>query len=103
MSRTGRWSPLGTKLVWSTRGVAVLLEEIDDNDENVWLSEVGVEESDERLPRCVEGTTVCVNALDREDHDDHDEQDGAGEQDRGDDEVEVGSGTILNGCRVSTA
>lgn len=70
-----------------------MLEEIDDDDdENVWLSDVGVGESDERLPRCVEGTTVCVDALDREDDDDDDEQDGAGKQDRG-----VGSGTALNG------
>lgn len=52
-----------------------------------------MEGSEERLLRCVEGTTVCVDVLDRED--DEDEQDGAGEQDRG--EVEVGNGTALNG------
>jgi len=68
---------------------------MDEDDENVWLSEVKVEGSDERLPRCVEGTTVCVDVLDREDDDD--EQDGAGEQDRGGGEVEFGSGTVLNG------
>jgi hypothetical protein len=78
--------------------VAVLLEDIeDDDDENVWLSEVKVEKSDERLPRCVKGTTVWVDVVDKEDDDDDDddEQDGAGEQDRGD--VEVDSGTVLNG------
>ena len=76
--------------------MAVLLEDIeDDEEEKVWLSEVKVEKSDERLPRCVEGTTVWVDVVDKEDDDDDDEQDGAGEQDRGD--VEVVSGTVLNG------
>lgn len=92
---------MGTRSVRSTRGVAVLLEEIDDDDENVWLSEVKAEASDKRLLQCVEGTTVCVDVLDREDEEDEDEdddeQDEAGEQDRGDSGVEVGSGTVLNG------
>lgn len=48
------------------------------------------------MPRWVEGTTVCVDVLDREDdEDDEDEQDGAGEPDRG--EIEVGNGTVFNG------
>ena len=75
-SSYGQWSPLGIRSVRSAHGVAVLLEEIDEDDEIVWLSEVKVEGSDERLPRCVEGTTVCVDVSDREE--DSDEQDGVG-------------------------
>ena len=85
--------------------MAVLLDEIDDDDdENVWLSEAPIkaEESEGRLPRWVEGTTVCVDVLDREDdEDDEDEQDGAGEPDRG--EIEVGNGTVFNGWRATIA
>ena len=94
-----RWSPLGTSFA---RGVAVLLEEMDnDDDENIWLSEVNAEGFEERLPRWVEGTIVCVDALDNED--DEDEHDGAGDPDRGEIEVEVGSGTALKGWRAVIA
>lgn len=31
--RGGRWSPLGTKLIRCARGVAVLLDEIEDEDD----------------------------------------------------------------------
>lgn len=31
--RIGWWSPLGTTLIRCTRGVAVLLDEIDDDDD----------------------------------------------------------------------
>lgn len=35
-ARVGRWwSPLGAKLIQCARGVAVLLDEIDDDDDNV--------------------------------------------------------------------
>jgi hypothetical protein len=58
-SSYGRWLPLGVRSVRSACGVAVLLEEIDEDDEIVWLSEVKVEGSDERFHDVLKGQ-LCV-------------------------------------------
>ena len=56
--------------------MAVSLDEVEAEDEEAWGSFERVE-VEERLPRAVAGTIVCVEVVEREEEDDEDE--GAGE------------------------
>ena len=53
----------------------VSLDEMDAEDEEVWWAHVRAEgEVEERLPRGVVGTTVCVDVVEREDEEDEEDE-----------------------------
>lgn len=59
--------------------MAVSLDEMEVEDEEAWESFVRAEgEVEERFPREVAGTIVCVEVVEREDEEDE-EDEGAGE------------------------